>query len=117
MNLFLPLLFLAQGTDDTLVITHANVIPMDSERILADHAVVVEGGVIRSVGPTAEFEPREGQRVIDAAGAYLVPGLTDAHVHLKHEDDLLLNLANGVTTVIPLWQPRAPRHARARERG
>jgi len=102
MNLFLPLLFLAQGTDDTWVITHANVLPMDSERVLADHAVVVEGGVIRSVGPTAELELREEWRVIDAAGAYLVPGLTDAHVHLKHEDDLLLNLANGVTTVMNL---------------
>ena len=50
MNLFLPLLFLAQGTDDTWVITHANVLPMDSERVLADHAVVVEGRVIERVG-------------------------------------------------------------------
>jgi hypothetical protein len=40
--------------------------------------------------------------VIDAEGKYLVPGLADMHVHFnrrEHERDLLLYVANGVTTV------------------
>jgi len=101
MNLLLCLLsFLA--TQDSLVIEHANLIPMDTERVLVDHAVVIEDGVIRWVGRTDGVQVPEGWPVIDAAGAYLVPGLTDAHVHVRHEDELLLNLANGVTTVMNL---------------
>lgn len=39
---------------------------------------------------------------IDAEGQYLIPGLTNAHVHLEHftsPEVLKLFVANGVTTV------------------
>ena len=93
--------FQAPATD-TLVITHVNVVPMDRERVLRDHAVIVADGVLRWLGPTDECRPEAGWQVIDGAGGYLVPGLTDAHVHLQHDDELALNLANGVTTVLNL---------------
>ncbi|MDR1778051.1 MAG: adenine deaminase [Desulfovibrio sp.] len=51
------------------------------------------------------FEPREAEEVLDAGGAYILPGLIDAHVHI--ESSLLtperfaeLVLPRGVTTVI-----------------
>jgi imidazolonepropionase-like amidohydrolase len=36
---------------------------------------------------------------IDGRGRYLMPGLADLHVHLFNSKDLLLYLANGVTTI------------------
>jgi hypothetical protein len=46
----------------------------------------------------------EGFFVIDGSGKYLLPGLIDMHVHLgDNEDDLLLYLVNGVTTIRNMW--------------
>ena len=47
-------------------------------------AVLVEDGRIARVGAAADAVP-EGARVIDLAGRTLMPGLVDAHVHVKHE--------------------------------
>lgn len=113
MNILLPCL-LALAPQEALVITNATLVPMDEEHVLADHAVLIEDGTIRWVGPARELPAREGATVIDAAGAYLVPGLTDAHVHVRHEDELLLNLANGVTTVLNLSGDES--HLEMRER-
>ena len=48
---------------------------------LRDHAVLVEGERIVDVGPTARFSGYAGPR-FDLAGATLLPGLIDCHVHL-----------------------------------
>jgi imidazolonepropionase-like amidohydrolase len=47
---------------------------------LEDGAVVVDGGLIASVGPAGDLPP--GVRVHDLGDATLLPGLIDAHVHL-----------------------------------
>jgi imidazolonepropionase-like amidohydrolase len=78
---------------------HATVVPMDSDRALEDHTVVVAGGRIAAVGPSDEVEPPEGAAVIDGTGRWLVPGLVDMHVHTWIESELTLFVANGVTTV------------------
>lgn len=44
--------------------------------------VVVDEGRILAVGPAATTVPPMGAREIDLAGAYLMPGLVNAHVHL-----------------------------------
>jgi len=51
---------------------------------VADGAVLVEGERIAFVGPRAEALARYPQpdRVVDAGGLTLLPGLIDAHVHL-----------------------------------
>ena len=43
--------------------------------------VLVEGERIARVGE--QIRTPEGAEVIDAAGKYLVPGLTDIHVHFR----------------------------------
>ena len=48
-----------------------------------------------------------GARRIDGAGQYLLPGLTDSHVHLRDTTELLSYLAHGVTTVVHLSGPLA----------
>lgn len=90
-----------------------NVVPMDSERVLADHTVVVRNGLITSVGPSAEITvPPDAER-IDARGRYLMPGLADLHVHLHSDEELLSYLAHGVTTVFEL--DGSPHHLELRQ--
>ena len=81
---------------------HVNVIPMDQERILGDQTVVVKDGRIAEIGPSKAVKIPPGACRIDAKGSYLVPGLTDAHVHLYSVNEFPLYLANGVTTVFNL---------------
>ena len=81
---------------------HANVVPMDQERVLPDQTVVVENGRITQVGPSKSVVVPRGACKIEAKGKFLVPGLVDAHVHLLSPNELPLYLANGVTTVFNL---------------
>ena len=67
----------------TLAITNAHVLPVSSPAF--EGTVVIQDGRITDVGPAVEV-PR-GAEVMDAGGAWLTPGLVDAHVHLGvHEE-------------------------------
>jgi imidazolonepropionase-like amidohydrolase len=81
---------------------HANVVPMDSERVLADRTVVVSGGRIAAIGPSGKTTVPAGAKVVDARGGYLSPGLADMHVHVYWPEELTLYVVNGVTTVFNL---------------
>ncbi len=111
---FLVLLFFALFSSvfaqTTTVFVNANVIPMDSERVLPGMDVVVTGDRIESMQPTGlRAYPADVTR-IDATGKYLVPGLAEMHGHVPPtqggtlparyvEDVLFLYLAGGITTV------------------
>lgn len=60
---------------------HASVIPMDTERVLHDHTVVVAHGRIVALGPAASVQVPDGALRIDASGRFLIPALCDMHVH------------------------------------
>lgn len=80
-------------------ITDVTLVPLDLERVLPHHTVLVRDGRIAELGPAAQVAvPRSALR-IDGRGRYLIPGLADLHVHLFESNDLLLYLANGVTTI------------------
>ena len=74
-------------------------VPLDTARVLLHQTVVVRDGRIASIGPAAAVQPPPGALRIDGRGRYLMPGLVDMHVHLFDSRDLLLYLANGVTTI------------------
>jgi len=83
-----------------LVIRDVRLISMTEGRATPKQSVVVEGGRITQVGPSTSIKVSPGLRVLNAGGAYLVPGLTDMHVHqLVSSSQHLLNLMQGVTTV------------------
>lgn len=92
----------SRADDEVFAFSGVNVIPMDTERILEEYTVIVQGGVITEMGPSASVEIPQGARVLDGRGAYLLPGLTDFHIHLRSTDELLSYLAYGVTTVVHL---------------
>jgi imidazolonepropionase-like amidohydrolase len=80
-----------------------NVVPMDSERVLANQTVIVRDGKIVELGDAAKIHlPPEAMR-IDGRGKYLLPGLADMHVHVQSESELSLAVAHGVTTIRDLF--------------
>lgn len=80
------------------VFRHVNVIPMDSNRILMDQAVVIRNGKIAEIGANNRVSNPPEATMIDGGGAYMLPGLVDMHVH-SEKSDFPLFLANGITTV------------------
>jgi hypothetical protein len=86
---------------------HANLIPMTTEILLADQTVIVEGKQITVVGPSKQTEIPVSANVINCQNAFLMPGLSDMHMHLRYDwmsdvwpvSPLKLYLANGVTTI------------------
>jgi imidazolonepropionase-like amidohydrolase len=106
-------------TQRVLAITNVSVIPMDHERVVAHETVIVRDGRIAAVGPTDQVAIPAGAQRVDGSDRFLIPGLTDAHVHYDnhapaaddHVDDInrqysALFLAAGVTTVMNLCGSR-----------
>lgn len=66
---------------DRLVIRHATVVTLGAEpEVLSDHAVVCEADRILQVTPDDEAVGEPG-RQLDLAGAIVMPGLVNAHMH------------------------------------
>lgn len=85
---------------DYIILNHVNVIPMDSmNKILSNRTVIIHKGIIQEISTKVALESNYPKSlVIDASGKYLIPGLHDMHSHFFNKDDLLLFVANGVTT-------------------
>lgn len=86
--------------DSVFVFTNVNVLPMTGERVLKEQTVVVRDGIVVEVGPSTAIDVPDSAFRIDGSGRYLLPGLTDFHVHLRSSDELLSYLAHGVTTIV-----------------
>jgi len=82
---------------------NVNVIPMYSERILEDQTVIVHDGIIGLIGSSEQVQVPDDALIVDGRGKYLMPGLVDMHVHVTNENELLLFVAHGVTSVRNLW--------------
>jgi len=78
----------------TLAIENVTVIPMSGPRFVRDATVVIRDGRIASIEPAGTAEVTPDMRRIDARGKWLMPGLTDMHVHLENVRMLRLLLKN-----------------------
>jgi hypothetical protein len=91
------------GGQPTLAFVGVTVVPMTGgEATLPDRTVLIRGGRIDRIGPRARVKVPAGAQIVDGRGRYLLPGLSDMHVHLEYVEDpnvLKLFIANGVTTV------------------
>lgn len=101
------------AVDQAVAFVGVNVVPMDSERVLPEQTVVVRAGFIEAMGPTSAITVPADARRIEARGQYLMPGLSDFHIHLHSDEQLLSYLAHGVTTVFEL--NGTPRHVTLRD--
>ncbi len=70
----------------------------DDPRWSEPAAVLVRGDRIVAIG-AADLPAPDGAAVIDGKGGYLLPGLTDMHVHVWDQAALGAYLAHGVTTI------------------
>ena len=86
-----------QGGPQVIALTNANVLDGVSEQPIRQAAVLIRDGKIASVGARQAFPA--GTTVIDLDGMWLVPGLIDAHVHLRDLAAARIALGSGVTTV------------------
>ncbi|GLZ45903.1 amidohydrolase [Actinomycetospora sp. NBRC 106375] len=69
----------------------------DGNDVLGPASVTIEGGIITDVrSGTAEGD-------VDGRGMTLLPGLIDAHVHLRGAGNLGQDLRHGVTTVLDMF--------------
>lgn len=78
---------------------HVCVLPMDTNRVLHDQTVIVEGGKIAAIGSSIPV-PADATVINGHGSACLSPGLADMHVHTDTVEDMKIFLANGVTTVL-----------------
>ncbi len=97
----------SRRSDQVTAFTHVNLIPMTDERVIENQTVLVKGTRIIQIGPSNTVNAPENASIINGAGAYLMPGLADMHMHTREDwltdawpvSPLNLYLANGVTTI------------------
>lgn len=91
-------------------VTIVGVRVFDGTRLLDGRSTLtVEGDVIGAIEPYVPPRdplPDDGS-IVDGVGGTLLPGLVDAHVHLRGLDDLRTLAAYGVTTALDMgtWPP------------
>jgi hypothetical protein len=83
-----------------LVFTGVTVISMAESTSCPGQTVVIRNGRIAAIGPAGQLPiPADATIVPTPPGTFLLPGLADMHVHIFDRAELLLYLANGVTTI------------------
>src|SRR5690242_1658433 len=98
---------------NTTTIVHVTTVDVATGKESPDQTVVLQGDRIVSVSASDNSVPSQG-RVLDARGAYLIPGLWDMHVHIQDLEDLPLYIANGVTGVRLMFGEKNARDLRAK---
>ena len=83
---------------DSLII-NANMVDVETGTIRKGVSILIRGGQIVWVKHDIDSGDYPGVDIIDVAGRYVAPGLTDMHVHTQDDADYLLHLANGVTSI------------------
>lgn len=63
-----------------------------------DQTVVFDKGIITAVGRSIDVVTPKGARVIDGRGKTLVPGLWDAHMHVRDDAQGVMLLSLGITS-------------------
>ena len=94
---------------DCLLIKNGTLIDGTGKDPVANGTIIVEGSKIsRVTSPGAAGETRQSDRVIDAAGKYIMPGLIDGHVHLSSHQAALPGVRSPSTPEFAvLWTTRA----------
>ncbi|HTR89139.1 MAG TPA: amidohydrolase family protein, partial [Solirubrobacteraceae bacterium] len=102
------------GGHAELIVRRGQILTMDPRAPFAE-ALALGGGRVLAVGSEAELEGLRGTttRVIDAAGATVLPGLIDAHGHFGH---VARSMAAAVDCRTPPCHAVADILARARAR-
>lgn len=85
-------------TGGAIVITNARLFDPVTLKSAPSTTIVIRGNRIERVGPDGTIAAPNDAEKIDARGRTVLPGLWDMHTH-NTEDEGLLHIANGVTSV------------------
>lgn len=92
LNLAVVLIFAASATaasqESATYVRAGRLLDVSSGELLADRLIQIEDGRVVAIGDATSMAVPEGPRVIDLAGATVLPGLIDAHVHLTKSSRL-----------------------------
>jgi len=67
--------------NNTLLIKNGIIITLgDNSRVLYNHSVLIENGLIKKIAPSSEFKDKYDKE-IDAHGKVVLPGFINAHMH------------------------------------
>lgn len=88
---------IAQSTD--LAIVGGTLIDGTGAAPRPSTTVVVSGGRIARIGPSATTPPPSGAQIVSAEGKYIIPGLWDAHIHSRDFYAELL-ITHGITSYV-----------------
>lgn len=105
--LMLPACMHRQAAPVDVLIRGATIVDVRGGRLITDHAIALQGTRIVAIADPRETRRLRADRVIDASGKYVIPGLWDMHVHFgggealidENRDLLPLYVAHGITTV------------------
>ena len=89
---------LARTPTGAVAIIHARLFDAPTRTMKPAQTVIVRGARIVAVGDDGAVPLPTDVEIIDGGNKTLLPGLWDMHVHVQ-DDDGLLHLAGGVTTV------------------
>lgn len=85
-----------------LLIKNAHLLPMEGDEIENGFLRIGDDGTIAALGE-GDIAPFAGEEVMDAKGAYLVPGFVDAHSHIGlWEDSIAFEGADGNEDTDPI---------------
>lgn len=110
--LSITILMLAACDKDTskefdLLITNANVVDVQNNKVLRKQMIGITNDTIRLIENMSGRTSYEAREILDAENRFVMPGLWDMHVHFRGGDSLIgenkdflpLYLAYGITTV------------------
>ena len=66
--------------------TNARLFTAVDETVLDDAGVLIDGDRIEWSGPMSAAPPVEGVEQVDVAGRFVMPGMTESHVHLSYSN-------------------------------
>ena len=84
LSLLLLIITLPQSFSQTaapVCITNVNVVDVKTGKIIPDQHVIIQNDRIFQLGAAKKIKLPAGATTIDGTGKFLMPGLTDAHIH------------------------------------
>jgi len=75
------IMLLANAAISQTYISNVTVIDVEKGKIVPGQTVTITGKLISDIGPSKKVKIPANATVIDGSGKFLMPGLTDAHIH------------------------------------
>lgn len=91
--------FISQAQEADFIIKNVSIVSMKDNVVLNNKMLAIKDGIIIEIADKLKIKAKE---TIDAKGKFMMPSLSDAHVHFpateeEMENVMKLNLINGVT--------------------